>query len=54
MLEGAVDRIAAGERAAIETLSRLRSYARDQPGIYLPAHDPGSSERCTAEETVPA
>jgi N-acyl homoserine lactone hydrolase len=54
MLEGAVDGVAADERAAIETLSRLRSYAREQPTIYLPAHDPGSGKRFAAKQTVPA
>ena len=54
MLEGSVEGVAADERAAIETLSRLRSYAREQPTIYLPAHDPGPGKRFSAKQTVPA
>jgi len=54
MLEGAVDGVAADERTAIETLSRLRSYSREQPTVYLPAHDPGSGGRFSAREIVPA
>lgn len=46
--------VAADERAAIETLSRLSSYSREQPTVYLPAHDPGSGGRFSAREIVPA
>ena len=54
MLQGAVDGVAADERAAIETLGRLQRYVRDQPTVYLPAHDPGSAGRFAVTEIVPA
>ena len=54
MLDGVVDGVAADERAAKETLGRLQRYVREQPTVYLPAHDPGSNERFSAKEVVPA
>ena len=53
MLDGVVDGVAADERAAKETLGRLHRYAREQPTVYLPAHNPGSNERFTAKQVVP-
>ena len=54
MLDGVVDGVAAGERAARETLGRLQRYVREQPTVYLPAHDPGSNGRFSAKQIVPA
>ena len=54
MLDGVVDGVAADERAARETLGRLQRYVREQPTVYLPAHDPGSNERFSAKQIVPA
>ena len=54
MLDGIVNGVAADEQAARETLGRLQRYAREQPTVYLPAHDPGSNERFSANEIVPA
>ncbi len=54
MLDGVVDGVAADEQPARETLGRLQRYVREQPTVYLPAHDPGSNERFSAKEIVPA
>jgi glyoxylase-like metal-dependent hydrolase (beta-lactamase superfamily II) len=54
MLDGVVDGVAADERAARETLGRLQRYVREQPTVYLPAHDPGSNGRFSAKQIVPA
>ena len=52
MLDGVVDGVAPDERAARDTLRRIASYAREQPTVYLPAHDPESGERLAARRTV--
>lgn len=54
MLDGVIDGVAADEKAAKETLTWLQRYVREQPTVYLPAHDPGSNERFSAKEIVPA
>src|SRR3954453_10912271 len=54
MLEGAVDGVAIDERAAHDTLGRLQRLTREDPTVYLPAHDPGSADRFRLEQTVPA
>ena len=54
MLDGVVDGVAADEKAAKETLDRLQRYVREQPTVYLPAHDPGSNGRFSAKQIVPA
>jgi N-acyl homoserine lactone hydrolase len=52
MLEGAVDGVAPYEEAARDTLYRIRVLARQEPLVYLPAHDPASAERQLAKQTV--
>lgn len=54
MLDGVVDGVAADEKAAKATLGRLQRYVREQPTVYLPAHDPGSDKRFSAQEIIPA
>lgn len=45
MLEGAIDGVAVDEKAAVDTLKRLRTFVLEQPTVYLPAHDPDSGAR---------
>ena len=54
MLDGVVDGVAADERAARETLGRLQQYVREQPTVYLPAHDPESNGRFSVKQIIPA
>ena len=54
MLEGAVDGVAPDEEAARDTLRRIRALARQEPVVYLPAHDPASADRLLTKQTVSA
>ena len=54
MLEGAIDGVAPDERAARETLGRIREFTRQRPVVYLPSHDPEAGKRLDARETVPS
>jgi glyoxylase-like metal-dependent hydrolase (beta-lactamase superfamily II) len=53
MLDGIIDGVALDGRAAHDTLRRLQQHTRNQPTVYLPAHDPGSGERYRLEQVVP-
>lgn len=52
LLEGGVDGVAPDEVEARDTLRRIRELARDEPLVYLPAHDPASADRLQAKQTV--
>jgi N-acyl homoserine lactone hydrolase len=52
MLEGAIDGVAPDERAARETVHRIRDYASERPVVYLPSHDPEAGRRLEAGEPV--
>ena len=52
MLEGAIDGVAPDERAARQTLDRIRELARARPVVYLPSHDPEAARRLDAREPV--
>ena len=54
MVEGAIDGVAPDERAARETLGRIREFTRQRPVVYLPSHDPDAGGRLAARETVPS
>jgi len=54
MLEGAVDGVAPDEEAALDTLRRIRAMARQEPLVYLPAHDPATANRLLTKQTVVA
>jgi N-acyl homoserine lactone hydrolase len=43
MVEGAIDGVAPDQRAARETLERIREFTRQRPVVYLPSHDPTPS-----------
>ncbi len=45
MLAGVVDGVAPDERAARESIDRIRGLAARRPLVYLPSHDPASGER---------
>jgi N-acyl homoserine lactone hydrolase len=53
MVEGAIDGVAPDERAARETLDRIRDLTRQRPVVYLPSHDPEAGGRLAARATVP-
>jgi N-acyl homoserine lactone hydrolase len=53
MLRGVVDGISPDEKAALETMARIRSLAADRPTVFLPAHDPDTPARLAAREPVP-
>lgn len=52
MLEDAIDGVAPDERAARETLRRIRELARERPVVYLPTHDPESADRLEARQVL--
>jgi glyoxylase-like metal-dependent hydrolase (beta-lactamase superfamily II) len=52
MLEGAIDGVAPDQRAARETLERIREFTRQRPVVYLPSHDPDAGKRLDARQTV--
>ena len=51
MLDQAIDGLVP-ERAARETLHRIRELARQQPMVYLRSHDPGAATRLVARQIV--
>jgi N-acyl homoserine lactone hydrolase len=52
MVDQAIDGVAPDERAARETLHRIRELTRDRPLVYLPSHDPDSAKRLDARQMV--
>ncbi len=53
MLDGHIDGIAQDERAAHQTLDRIPTFTRQEPTIFLPAHDPGAIARFVGLKIVP-
>ena len=49
MLDQAVDGVAPDERAALETLERIKRFVHETPTIYLPSHDPDAAQRLAAQ-----
>ncbi len=45
LLSEQVDGVSGSESVAIQTMQTIRQYARSQPMIYLPTHDPVSGHR---------
>ena len=45
MIDGAIDGVTRGVRAAREALDRIPNFTRQQPVVYLPSHDPQAGER---------
>jgi hypothetical protein len=52
MLRGAVDGVSPDGSAAAMTLRRIQELASQRPTVYLPSHDPASSERLEARRAV--
>jgi glyoxylase-like metal-dependent hydrolase (beta-lactamase superfamily II) len=52
MVDQVTDGVAADQRAARETLRRIRELTRSRSTVYLPAHDPGSAGRLLARQPV--
>ncbi len=53
LLELAPDGVTLNPALAVQTLGRILRYAKTEPVVYLPAHDPLSIVRLSARETVP-
>jgi N-acyl homoserine lactone hydrolase len=53
LVEEQVDGVSPSEAVSLRTMQRIVRYARSQPMIYLPAHDPGAEDRLTNGITVP-
>ncbi len=54
MLDGRIDGVARDERAAYQTLERIRTFSRQEPTVFLPAHDPETTARFLRRQTVPS
>jgi len=52
MVDQAIDGVAPDERAARETLRRIRELGRERPLVYLPSHDPAAATRLDARQIV--
>jgi glyoxylase-like metal-dependent hydrolase (beta-lactamase superfamily II) len=52
MVDQVTDGVAPDQRAARETLSRIREFTRSTATVYLPSHDPDSAERLLARQPV--
>jgi N-acyl homoserine lactone hydrolase len=52
MVDQAIDGVAPDERAARETLHRIRELARERPLVYLPSHDSEAAARLDARQIV--
>ena len=50
MVDQVTDGVAPDQRAARETLRRIRELAKSRPTVYLPSHDPESSARLLARQ----
>jgi glyoxylase-like metal-dependent hydrolase (beta-lactamase superfamily II) len=54
MVAGRVDGVSADDDVACATLGAIKQFARDQPTVYLPTHDPDSSTRLASRRLVDA
>ena len=54
MVDQVTDGVAPDQRAAGETLRRIREFTRSTATVYLPSHDPDSAERLLARRPVSA
>ncbi len=52
MVKQAIDGVAPDERAARQTLHRIRELTRERPLVYLPSHDPDAAKRLDARQIV--
>ena len=52
LIAGQVDAVSPDENAARQTMARILQFARQQPTVYLPTHDPESSDRLKNSKTL--
>ena len=52
MVDHVTDGVAPDQRAARETLRRIREFTRSRTTVYLPSHDPDSANRLRARRPV--
>ena len=52
LVEVQVDGVSPSEAVSLQTMRRIGKYARSQPMVYLPAHDPESGDRLAKGTTV--
>ena len=45
LIEEQVDGVSPSEAVSLQTMRRIVKYARSQPMVYLPTHDPESGDR---------
>ena len=45
LVDEQVDGVSPSEVVSLDTMQRILRFARSQPMIYLPAHDPASADR---------
>ncbi|MHB1528738.1 MAG: N-acyl homoserine lactonase family protein [Acidiferrobacteraceae bacterium] len=53
LIERAPDGVTLNPALAVQTLERILQYAKTEPLVYLPAHDPLSTARLGARQVVP-
>ena len=52
MLKGTIDGVSDNEHQAAATLAAIRSFVETRPTVYLPAHDPESTQRLADRRVV--
>ncbi len=52
MILGIIDGVSPVEATALSTLAKVRELSREQPLIYLPAHDSEAARRLASRQTV--
>ena len=52
LVEEQVDGVSPSEAVSLLTMQRIVRYARSQPTVYLPTHDPESGDRLANAITV--
>lgn len=52
MVAGKVDGVSPDAGAARQSIQRIQAYAKEQPTVYLPSHDPEAAHRLEHRRTV--
>jgi hypothetical protein len=52
MLDQQIDGVGLNAQAARQTLQRIRQFVQTTPTVYLPTHDPESSNRFATKSIV--
>ncbi len=53
LLAGRTDGVTMEPAVSAKTLADIRAFAKDEPTVLLPAHDPDAPRRLAARETLP-